>query len=403
MKLKCDICDGELMMNSGGKVAVCVCCGMNYSLDRMKEKFMELKDEPKNRWNEMFQKNDYENYWIQCTESIVIDRSKLKLMIHLIDQYEHINDGIKIYPHESFRKIFYKNDVLKLKENENILRIDHIKKIDVEYLFEELKNILNCSLKLIGIKDSMYNKISKEEDFVISCDNEEEIEIGVVLEYIGDASIIEIPEDVACFGRYQDGAPVFKNPLNVKEIHIQDNIYSLGSHAFYGCENLEEITLPENVGHIGYSLSRDDLGFSHTFDGCINLKSVKFSEKAWNDYDTCKGLFKNCVNLKEVKLPDTISCIPESTFENCENLEEITIPDKVCMISKNAFKGCKKLKKVHLPNHDMVIHPSAFKDTLYLPPTRFISEKEPKRCPVCNGKIDLWHTCKKCKRHIVFG
>ena len=108
------------------------------------------------------------------------------------------------------------------------------------------------------------------------------------------------------------------------------------------------------------------------------------------------------MNLKQVTLPNTISSIPESTFEGCENLEEIVIPERVCVISKNAFKGCKKLKKVHLPKHGMIIHPSAFIDTLYVPPSEYVKDKIGKRCAVCNGKIDLWHTCKTCGRQVNF-
>lgn len=36
--LKCDVCGEPLIMQSGGQMAVCECCGMQYSLDRLREK-----------------------------------------------------------------------------------------------------------------------------------------------------------------------------------------------------------------------------------------------------------------------------------------------------------------------------------------------------------------------------
>lgn len=38
MKLTCDLCDGSLQVNSGGKSASCVNCGLTYSMERLREK-----------------------------------------------------------------------------------------------------------------------------------------------------------------------------------------------------------------------------------------------------------------------------------------------------------------------------------------------------------------------------
>lgn len=42
-KLCCDICGGALTMQSSGKTAVCDNCGMQYSVERMREKVQEIK------------------------------------------------------------------------------------------------------------------------------------------------------------------------------------------------------------------------------------------------------------------------------------------------------------------------------------------------------------------------
>ena len=38
MKIKCDLCGGELQMDAGGQTASCVDCGMKHSLERLREK-----------------------------------------------------------------------------------------------------------------------------------------------------------------------------------------------------------------------------------------------------------------------------------------------------------------------------------------------------------------------------
>jgi len=41
--LQCDICGGQLAMESGGKTAICKACGMEYSLERIQEKVQEIR------------------------------------------------------------------------------------------------------------------------------------------------------------------------------------------------------------------------------------------------------------------------------------------------------------------------------------------------------------------------
>lgn len=41
-KLCCDICGGTLVMQAGGETAICDSCGMQYSIERMREKVQEI-------------------------------------------------------------------------------------------------------------------------------------------------------------------------------------------------------------------------------------------------------------------------------------------------------------------------------------------------------------------------
>ena len=260
----------------------------------------------------------------------------------------------------------------------------------VEYTKERL-------IELAKFKQEVY---SKEDDFELF---EEEAEIDsfkeiTIRRYYGDASIIQVLDNVREFGEFHGEQQVFEYPEKVKQVILSEDLYSLGNRAFSGCSKLEELWIPKNVQALGYSIATGD---NHTFDGCTNLRIVCFEQGGeWNNYEPLQSVFKGCKNLQKVELPN-IHRIGPNMFEDCEQLEEIVIPDSVGVIYQDAFKGCRKLKKVVLPKHPIAIHPTAFVDTLYHPPIQYIQHTKWKRCPVCGGKLNIWNTCKKCQRVIV--
>lgn len=74
------------------------------------------------------------------------------------------------------------------------------------------------------------------------------------------------------------------------------------------------------------------------------------------------GAFYNCENLVSVTIPENIVYIGSQAFYNCSSLESFTIPDTVNTIRQSAFNGCSKLTNVILPNSVVSIGDSAFRD-----------------------------------------
>ena len=126
---------------------------------------------------------------------------------------------------------------------------------------------------------------------------------------------------------YSDGGKtLFRCPKKrTGSFEIPKGVTKLNSHAFAGCDELTEITMPSTLKEIG----------DRTFEGCSGLTALEFPEKireipAW----ICLG----CPNLARVTFPENLKKIGERAFLRCWNLEKITIPSTVVEMGAEAFE-----------------------------------------------------------------
>ncbi len=70
--------------------------------------------------------------------------------------------------------------------------------------------------------------------------------------------------------------------------------------------------------------------------------------------------FFNCNALYMVKIPNTVISIGSGAFSGCSGLLMITIPNSVTSIGDNAFSSCRKLESVAIPNSVTSIGDYAF-------------------------------------------
>lgn len=138
-------------------------------------------------------------------------------------------------------------------------------------------------------------------------------------------------------------------PCSKKEHNctIEEDTVFIGNNAFWGCDQLESITVPSMVQEIG----------KWAFIGCVNLKEVYLPESLLYIGEEA---FHCCKALKSVSIPRQITRIEFGTFLNCTSLEKVTFKENLTVICEDAFKGCVSLQEIHLPARLNTIGKKAF-------------------------------------------
>jgi hypothetical protein len=133
----------------------------------------------------------------------------------------------------------------------------------------------------------------------------------------------------------------------LETIIIPDNVISIGNSAFRECKSLTSITLPDNLISIGNS----------AFYFCSSLLSIKIPEGVTIIVDSA---FYCCYSLTSVTIPDGVTSIGDSAFDECTSLTSVAIPNSVTSIGRYAFYYCTSLTSVTIPASVTSIAGNAF-------------------------------------------
>jgi len=80
-----------------------------------------------------------------------------------------------------------------------------------------------------------------------------------------------------------------------------------------------------------------------------------------------------CRSLESVTIPNSVTCIGESSFFSCSSLKSVVIPNSVTSIGDNAFSCCTSLESVTIPNSVTCIGNYAFTSCTSLNDVKFQS------------------------------
>lgn len=149
------------------------------------------------------------------------------------------------------------------------------------------------------------------------------------------------------------GSYMFQDVTSLEEVVFApntDGFVSVGEGAFYNCQGLTEISLPDSCSK-------------------VEMKA-----------------FQNCSNLAKIHLPEPLSTIGgftsvnQNVFDGCTSLSEVNLRYGITQIASNAFRNCSSLRNLYIPSTITSIDETAFEGTTNLHvSTPILEGEEPKK------------------------
>ncbi len=167
-------------------------------------------------------------------------------------------------------------------------------------------------------------------------------------------------------------------------VGLPESLESIGDYAFSTCQALSKIELPESVKRVGFGAfylcrSMCDMTLSVIGDGSKNthIGYIFGAQVAdWNEdfvpvslkrvtlLDTCTRIenkaFANCKGIVEINFSEGLEFIGIRSFVNCRSLAALDCPASLKTISGDAFFGCDHLVSLKITGGKTEIHTQAF-------------------------------------------
>ena len=221
----------------------------------------------------------------------------------------------------SDRLLFAASDFLDLSKSkvlaalQSLLADEELKTLLSMFLMASAKkNLSMCSFRLFGLKVP-HCELPKEVEVLSTEVTEEDIKNGIQDEFGVTYS--------------KDGERLLKAPRWNLPGHymIKEGTKVICNKAFYECQSLTSINIPDSVTSIGNS----------AFSSCTSLTSINIPDSVISieDYAFC-----GCTSLTSINIPDSVTSIGDKTFEICHSLTSINIPNSVIKMKGNPFAYC---------------------------------------------------------------
>lgn len=194
---------------------------------------------------------------------------------------------------------------------------------------------LDSDNNAINVKPKDINSLPPEVTIPSKLDNYNVKSIGHAAFYNCEGIIsINIPESVTNIEGY-----AFKKCINLESINISGSISTIGNETFNNCTSLTSIIIPESVTNIG----------NWAFSDCKSLVSINIPERVESigEYAFC-----NCVGITSINIPNNVVSIGKDAFNGCKNIKSITIPKSVENIGEFAFLNCNSLTSINVDNNN---------------------------------------------------
>ena len=199
---------------------------------------------------------------------------------------------------------------------------------------------------------------------------------------------------------------------NCVTLSLPEDMVTITSGMFYGCDKLESLKIPgsvtkieesslnncSNLKNLSFEEGKETLTFEVSYpayyskpqwfsncplDSIFIARNLKydFTPKGYGTYHLSpfrekktirkvvfgdnvsiipNGIFSECTNLKAVKMPSKTETLGGSAFYKCDSLTYISIPEGIKEIGSSTFYGCGKIPSFVIPQGVETIGESAF-------------------------------------------
>ena len=117
-----------------------------------------------------------------------------------------------------------------------------------------------------------------------------------------------------------------------------------------------------NDSFVPYSVQIDGFNFKNDYysDNITIPRKIKKNDTIYVVTSIGEFAFYCCDDLTSITIPNSVTTIGEFAFEYCSGLISITIPNSVKSIGLGAFSNCSSLKSVTIPSSLIKIGEDAF-------------------------------------------
>ena len=175
------------------------------------------------------------------------------------------------------------------------------------------------------------------------------------------SGVVNIPEEVTYEGRKRKVTSIGKNAFYLCEelasVTIPNSATSIGDEAFWNCTSLTSVTIPNSVTSIG----------DYAFANCSGLTSIKVESEnsVYDSRNNCNAIIETASNIlitgcMNTVIPNSVTSIGRAAFIFCSGLTSIIIPNSVITICERAFCNCTSLTSVTIHNSVTTIGDYAF-------------------------------------------